>query len=65
MNLTEIRKIARKNDVKVVKGIKKCYIIRALQRKEGNFPCYGLAINGECDQADCMWRADCLKESRK
>ena len=33
--------------------------VRAIQRAEGNFDCFGTAIV-YCDQADCCWRFACL-----
>lgn len=59
MNLKEIKEIAQKMGLKPGK-MKKDEIIRAVQRSEGNFDCFGTASNGECTQQDCMWRADCL-----
>ena len=38
-------------------------VIRAIQRAEGNFDCYGTAVEGECDQEECLWREDCFNES--
>ena len=35
-------------------------LIRAIQVQEGNFPCFGTADQGHCDQAACSWRAVCL-----
>lgn len=40
-------------------------VIRSIQRAEGNFDCYASACSGECDQAACSWRSDCLPESRR
>lgn len=39
----------------------KTRLIHLIQQTEGNFPCYATAVNGECDQARCLWRQDCLK----
>jgi hypothetical protein len=33
-------------------------LIRAIQTKEGNFPCFGTA-DGKCDQTGCLWMTDC------
>jgi len=41
--------------------MKKENIIRAIQRAEGNFECFGTAVSGNCDQMNCLWREDCLK----
>ena len=39
--------------------MKKEDLIRAIQEKEGNFPCFGSAME-HCSQEDCCWREDCL-----
>jgi hypothetical protein len=39
--------------------MKKEDLIVAIQKAEGNFPCFKTA-NGICDQIDCMWREECL-----
>jgi hypothetical protein len=44
-------------------GKTKKELIRAIQRAEGNFDCYGTATSGYCDQTGCAWYSDCLKES--
>jgi hypothetical protein len=35
-------------------------LIRAIQRKEGNFECFGSA-QSYCDQSSCCWKVDCFK----
>lgn len=60
MNLKQVKEIAKEKGVKVG-NMKKEEIIRAIQRAEGNFDCFGTAIAGMCDQADCLWWNDCLK----
>jgi hypothetical protein len=62
MKISEIRKIAWQRGI-VHAGIEKNDLIRAIQRAEGNFDCYGSAVNGYCDQEGCLWREDCLTES--
>ncbi len=59
MNLTTVKSIAKQAGLKIGK-LKKDELIRAIQKQEGNFPCFGTA-NGECDQTECIWREDCLK----
>ena len=39
--------------------------IRARQRSEGNFDCFGRAIDGYCDQWRCLFRQECLDVSHK
>jgi hypothetical protein len=41
--------------------MKKENLIRSIQLAEGNFPCFGTATAGLCDQTNCLWRVDCLK----
>jgi hypothetical protein len=60
MTLTQVKDMAKTKGLKVG-NMKKGNIIRAIQKTEGNFDCFGTATNGECEQADCLWRADCLQ----
>ena len=59
MNLKEIREIAKQYSIKSAK-LKKADLIRAIQKAEGNFDCFGSALSGDCSQESCAWRADCL-----
>lgn len=59
MTLKEVKEAAKRLDVKVGK-MKKDEIIRAIQKAEGNYDCFGSAVSGECTQMDCLWRKDCL-----
>jgi hypothetical protein len=62
MKLVDVKKRAKKLDIKIVKMSKKD-IILAIQRAEGNFPCFQTA--GEyCDQFGCVWRDDCLGKNK-
>ena len=60
MNLKDVKGLAQKQGVKTGK-MKKEEIIRAIQRAEGNFDCFGTAVSSYCSQRDCLWREDCLK----
>ncbi len=62
MNIQGIRAIAKKKGVNSAR-LKKADLIRAIQKSEGNFDCFGTAAAGFCDQAGCAWMSDCLKES--
>ena len=62
MKNKEIQKIAERLGI-VPAGLAKDDLIRAIQRAEGNFDCYGSAAEGYCDQEGCLWRGDCLPES--
>lgn len=60
MNLKDIKGIVRKQGINTGK-MKKDEIIRAIQRAEGIFDCFGTAVSGHWSQSDCLWREDCLK----
>jgi hypothetical protein len=60
MTMKQIKDIAKEKGVKVG-NMKKDNIIRAIQRAEGNFDCFGTAVAGVCDQLNCVWKDDCLK----
>jgi hypothetical protein len=59
MRIQEIRVIAKKKGVHSAR-MRKEEIIRAIQRAEGNFDCFGSPSEGVCDQMRCTWREDCL-----
>jgi len=59
MKLREIKVIAKAKGIDA-RDMKKAEIIRAIQRSEGNFDCYGSVVSGLCDQGNCAWRKDCL-----
>jgi len=61
-NMKEIREIARAVGVRTTR-MEKDELIRAIQRAEGNFDCYGTATEEECDQEECLWREECFKAS--
>ncbi len=60
MRLSEIEKKARTLGVKDTWQLSKKDLIKTIQRKEGNFDCFGTASN-YCDQMACSWRDDCLR----
>ncbi len=64
MKINEVKKIAKSHGVPSTK-LKKAEIIKAIQRAEGNFDCFGSAADGFCDQSSCLWFDDCMNESRK
>lgn len=59
MRVDEVREIAESNKIKPGK-LSKTELIKTIQLVEGNFDCFATAHNGECDQLDCLWRADCF-----
>jgi hypothetical protein len=62
MNIKQINELAVGLGIKAQKQ-HKAELIRLIQHTEGNFACFGSAITGQCDQANCLWRQDCLKVS--
>lgn len=61
MRLNDIEKKAIKLGINFKNSSKKDLII-AIQKFEGNFPCFGTA-NSYCDQFNCLWREDCLNSN--
>jgi hypothetical protein len=64
MHIQTVRSIAKEHGIKAGR-MSKMDAIRAIQRWEGNFDCFGTAVDGICDQLQCAWRDDCLAGSRK
>ena len=62
MHIQTIRSIAKEHGIKAG-GQSKATIIRAIQRDEGNFDCFGSAVSGYCNQQQCRWYDDCLPSS--
>ena len=58
MKMIDIKAKAKDLGIKPGK-MRKEDLIRAIQEKEGNFPCFGSATE-HCSQEDCSWREDCL-----
>lgn len=59
MTVKELRLMAKELNIKYV-GQRKADLIRQIQKAEGNFDCFGTAVDG-CDQLQCLFRDDCLK----
>lgn len=60
MRLAAIDKKAKTLGLKDSWKYSKKELIKEIQRKEGNFVCFGSAVNN-CDQMACCWRDDCLR----
>ena len=58
--MLDIMKKAKELGVKT-DGLNRTEVIRSIQRKEGNFDCFGKAQNF-CDQSNCAWRTECLPQ---
>ncbi len=63
MKLEEIRNIAKARSIHPGK-LSKIELVKTIQAEEGNFDCFGSAVDGECDQLGCSWRDDCLSSAR-
>jgi hypothetical protein len=60
MKIQDIRKIAKKMNIKVGK-LNKIELIRAIQKAEGNYDCFATPYVSECNQMNCLWCVDCIK----
>jgi len=58
MKIQEIRKIAKKWGVEAKVGRSKQDLIRDIQTREGNAPCF--YTKKECEN-DCLWKDDCVR----
>ena len=63
MNVAQIRTIASHNGIRPLPRAK-LDLVRAIQTREGNFPCFGTAREAVCDQVRCLWRSDCFKAAK-
>ncbi len=57
MTMSQIIEKARILGVKNYSRLRKVDLIRAIQQKEGNSPCYQ-ATSG-CQEPDCLWKPGC------
>jgi len=60
MRLIEIERKARVLGIKDTWKYSKKDLVKSIQRKEGNFDCFG-STSDNCDQLRCCWRGDCLR----
>jgi hypothetical protein len=58
MTVRELQKMAKRLGIKAV-TLRKADMIKAIQKAEGSFDCFGTAV-GYCDQVNCLFREDCL-----
>ena len=58
MTVEQLRAMAKELGVKPV-SLRKAELIKSMQIAEGNFDCFGTAID-YCDQLDCLFRYDCI-----
>jgi hypothetical protein len=59
MEMKEIKAIAKMTGITPGK-MGKVELIRAIQNKEGNSPCFQSEIATVCGLIDCLWRDDCV-----
>lgn len=64
MHIQTVRSIAKDHGIKAGR-MTKADTIRSIQRAEGNFDCFGSALDSSCDQMQCAWRDDCLPGGKK
>jgi hypothetical protein len=64
MNMQDIRERAKDFGIKTSRMSKE-KLIQAIQISEGNFSCFASAVDGNCDQMNCIWRKDCFETSKK
>ena len=64
MKMQQVRAMARELGVKAGRATK-ADLIRAIQRAEGSFDCFGTAEAGICDQTHCLWREACFRQTRR
>ena len=64
MNMQEIRVLAKDMGIKSAR-MSKVSLVQTIQLTEGNFSCFASALNGECDQQQCLWRNDCFTAAKK
>ena len=58
MKMAQIKEKAKQLGLKAGKK-NKLDLVRSIQEKEGNFPCFQTAKE-YCDQSGCTWREDCI-----
>jgi len=63
MKMQELRVIAKKHGINSF-GKTKANLIREIQIAEGNFDCFGSAVE-YCDQWGCRYRPLCFDEANK
>ena len=64
MNMQDVRGRAKEFGIKTSR-LSKVELIQNIQLAEGNFNCFATAVDGVCDQLNCLWREDCFAAARK
>jgi hypothetical protein len=60
MKMHEVRAIAKGLGINSF-GKSKAELVKEIQRKQGNFDCFGSTTN-YCDQLSCLFRSSCLSK---
>ena len=60
MKMQDVRMIAKDMGVDARIGRSKRDIIRDIQVREGNSPCFRTEMQDQCGQTNCLWKADCM-----
>ncbi|MGC9965422.1 MAG: SAP domain-containing protein [Syntrophobacteraceae bacterium] len=60
MKMNEIRALAKSLGINSF-GKSKAELIKEIQLKQGNFDCFGTAMD-YCDQLECIFRTSCLSD---
>ncbi len=63
MRIEEVRQRAGALGLSGARRMRKSELIRAIQQREGNQPCFGADWRFDCGQLDCCWRDDCRKSN--
>jgi len=61
MSLQELREKASRLGIEFGWHTPKPALVRAIQRHQGDPPCFGADHRYACPNSRCPWRADCLK----
>jgi hypothetical protein len=64
MNMQDIRRLAKEKGAKIGNS-PKVQAIRMIQLSEGYSDCFAKVQYADCAQAECLFRADCLKTMQK
>jgi hypothetical protein len=56
--MQEVKEIAKKWGIPFKIGMTKEYLIRAIQSREGNTPCF--RTKSGCSETGCLWMGDCI-----
>jgi hypothetical protein len=64
LSIIDVKKMGKKLGVMLDKTAKKGEWIHAIQRAEGNDPCFAVRNPQICGQAACCWRPDCLEAAK-